>query len=205
MCHWTHWIIEQPRLEETSKHYLVQPFLGKGALMRPFRTLSSHRLKASGDRDSATSLGKLSQWLVVLTVNNLFILSRWNLAWSNLSCPCASLWWESLCPLCGHPLTIKRRSNSSSLSLLLSLFFSPHFYKGYNKNKTIFDIMLLLLPPLPTAAVCPALFSSRLPSWSQKAALDSLPWFPTPCGSLPFLTGPLHDEALLANISSPPC
>lgn len=61
MCHWTHWIIEQPRLKGTSKHHLVQPFLGKGALETPSGTLSSHRLKASRDWDSATSLGRLSQ------------------------------------------------------------------------------------------------------------------------------------------------
>lgn len=55
-------IIEQPRLEWTSKSYLLQPFVEKGAQMRLPSTLSSCTLKASSAGDTTTVLESCKQY-----------------------------------------------------------------------------------------------------------------------------------------------
>ena len=52
--------------------------------MRLSSTLSSRILKTSSDGDSTTSLGRLFQWLIALTVRNVFLIRRWNLSHCNL-------------------------------------------------------------------------------------------------------------------------
>lgn len=54
-------ITEQSRLEVTSKNQLVHTFMGKGAQMTLFSTLSSSILKNSRDGDSTMSQGRLFQ------------------------------------------------------------------------------------------------------------------------------------------------
>jgi len=47
-------------------------------------TLFNPLLKTSVDGDSITSLRRLLQWVVVLTVKTLFRMLRWNFSWCNL-------------------------------------------------------------------------------------------------------------------------
>lgn len=57
-----------PRWEGTSKDRQVQPLVGKGSLKDIARHLLQSLLETSNDEDSATSLGSLFQWLMVLSV-----------------------------------------------------------------------------------------------------------------------------------------
>jgi len=52
--------------------------------MRLSSTLSNHTLKTSSDGDSTTSLRRLLQPVIVLTVKNLFLISRQYLSQYNL-------------------------------------------------------------------------------------------------------------------------
>lgn len=120
--------------------------------MRLSSTLSCHILKIAvvhHSGDSTTSQGRLFQWLVVLTIKNFFLMSRWNLSWCNLYCcplssPCYSLWRKNHNLLCscllsakillwGPPQTFFREKGPKSFSLslkdrlssLLIIFMSP--------------------------------------------------------------------------------
>lgn len=97
-----HGIIEQPRLQETSKDHLVQPLVGKGSQMRQSsRTLSSRIWKTSSDGDPTMCLGRLFEWMIVLTVRISFLY--WDKTAHGGTCThcplspqCGSLWGEAL-------------------------------------------------------------------------------------------------------------
>lgn len=95
---------KMPRLEGTLKDHLVYPSTGKGTQMRLSGPLSNQILKTPGDGDSTTSLGRLFQLIIVLTVNNSFLILTWNLSPWNLY-PCGSLGRERLHPLSFCPIS----------------------------------------------------------------------------------------------------
>ena len=77
--------------------------------MRLSSTLSSCILKTSSDGDSTMSLGRLFQWLIVLTVKNFFYRDETSSGATctccPLSAPCGSLRREGLHPLYSCPLS----------------------------------------------------------------------------------------------------
>lgn len=75
---------KMPRLEGTSKDNLVYSSMGKGTQMRLSDPLSNHILKTSSHGDSTMSLGSLFQFMIVLAVNNFFLILTWNLSPWNL-------------------------------------------------------------------------------------------------------------------------
>lgn len=75
----------QPRLKKILKDHLAQSFMGERAQMRLSSTLSNCLLKPSIYGYFILSLGRLVQWLIVLTIKSCFFLNwRGNLCWNNL-------------------------------------------------------------------------------------------------------------------------
>jgi len=77
-------LVEQPRLEGTSKDHLAQLLVGKRAWMGLLSTLFHHVLKTPSDVDSTMSPGRLFQQMMVLTVKNFFLMLRSSLSQCNL-------------------------------------------------------------------------------------------------------------------------
>lgn len=61
-------IIKSTRLEEMSKVHSAQPFVGRGAKRGSCRNLPSHIWKTSRDGDSAMTMQRLFQGMIILTV-----------------------------------------------------------------------------------------------------------------------------------------
>lgn len=134
-------LLNLEKTEATSKNNLILPFMGKESLLTLSSTLSTLLLKAFSGDDSTTYLGRLFQWVIVLTVKKFFIMSRWNLSQYNLfpSSPVFPIWLlvkrEHLSPLL-PPFKYWDTVMSSLLSILFftnkwSNSFSLSSYSGF--------------------------------------------------------------------------
>lgn len=141
--HFYYRITEQPKLEGTSTD-MVQPFVGKGDYyLAPW---DWPILKTSSDEDSTTSLGRLFQWMVVLTakkflssvkVRLLLSLGTGNQCMTNL---CHSFWVFSMyfLSMTVNRLCCARRLEGRLLAQSWMRQFQTSWQRGCNSLKKLY-------------------------------------------------------------------
>lgn len=111
----------QSRLKRILKDYLAQSFMGEGVQMRLSSTLSNCMLKPSIYGYFTTSLARLFQWLIVLTIKSFFLIEDGTSAGTTCVShhvppppyfPCISLWSESHCPISNRKMFSLKWCNS---------------------------------------------------------------------------------------------